>query len=283
MNKEVEPEILTFAQAHSMKIMPLVTNTQFNKAFAHQFLSDTQAQMKAINRLLELCHANHFYGLQLDFEMIKLDDRDALSHFYELAADKLHNAGYKISFAVAPVVTDKPISLFYKKVFQNWEGAYDLKVLGKAGDFISIMAYNQHGGSTTPGATASLEWVKQTVIYALQFVPANKISIGIAAYSTHWYTGQRKINGEEKIAVKMRGINHENAENIIKRNHVTLVWDRQAAVYYGIFVNNWLNEYIFLEDSHSFKKKLRLVKDYQLHGISVFDLGTEDPKIWEQI
>lgn len=284
INKEIEPELYEFAVKHSIKIMPLVTNTQFNRETAHQFLSNTDAQTKALKTIVDLCKQNHFYGIQLDFERINIEDRDALTRFYERAANELHKNGFLISFAIAPVVTDKPTSLFLKKIYENWEGAYDLKKLGEFADFVSIMVYNQHGGGlTTPGPTASLVWANETVKYTLQYISANKISLGIADYSTHWFTGSTKIDNAEKIAVKMRGIDYETATSLARQNKAKFIWDDESATHYAIFNKNWLNEYIFLEDAKSFAAKYRLVEIYKLRGISVFDLGTEDQSIWEKL
>ncbi len=283
VNKQMEPEQYDFATQHHMKIMPLVTNTQFSGDIAHKFLSDANAQNKAINTLIDICKKNHFYGVQFDFEMIKLTDRDALTAFYTLAANEFHKNNLPISFAVAPVITDHTSSLFLKKSYENWEGAYDLKKLGEVADFVSIMAYNQHGGGLTPGSTASLPWVNEAVKYALQYIPANKISLGIADYSTHWYTGSNIVNNVEKIAVKMRALDYKEATSLASRNDAKFIWDKQASIYYVIFTKHWLNEYIFLEDAKSFAAKNKLVSKYKLRGISVFDLGTEDPAIWQKL
>src|SRR5579862_1775449 len=222
VSKEIEPAIFDFAVKHKMKVMPLVTNVGFNKDKAHQFLLDTNAQEKAIAALVTLCQKHHFYGVQLDFEMINIKDRGALTRFYVLAANALHKTGLIISFALAPLVTDKPDSFFLKKIYENWEGAYDFKKIGAVADFVSIMTYNQHGGRTTPGPTANLPWTEQTIIYALQSVPANKISLGIPAYSTHWYTGTCKVEGSEKICLKMRALNYQAARDVLKQNNARL-------------------------------------------------------------
>jgi spore germination protein YaaH len=277
---EIEPDILKFAVQHSMKIMPLVTNRKFSKEIAHSFLSNIDAQTKALETIINICKQNHFYGIQLDFEMINIKDRDALTHFYVLAANELHKNGLLVSFAIAPIVTDKPNSLFLKKIYENWEGAYDLKTLGKAADFVSIMAYNQHGGPTTPGPTATLPWARQAVRYALQYIPSNKISVGIPDFSTHWFTGSAKVNQTEKVSIQMRGINYEKALTLTHQYNEKMIWDKKSSIFYVIFYKHSLNEYLFIENAKSFYLKYKLVKEYKLRGISVFDLGTEDPHIW---
>lgn len=226
---EIEPVLLDFANNHHMKIMPLVTNSQFSHDIARQFLADHNAQQKAVQALLALCKQYHFYGIQLDFEMVKVDERDALTKFFQYAADEMHKQGLVISFSVAPVVSDQQgLSHFLDKIYTNWEGAYDLQKLGEFADFVSIMAYNQHGGSTPPGPTASWEWTNQVIKHALQFMPPKKISLGVPVYSTYWYADTNTGDLSGKMMVKMAGINHEKALEIIKKYHASLQWDKKG-------------------------------------------------------
>lgn len=266
------------AADNHVKIMPLVTNTLFDTKLAHQFLSDPTAQAKAIDTLVADCKAKHFNGLQFDFEMIALTDRDALTAFFKQAANALHQQGLRISFAVAPITSNHPSTYFQKKLNQNWEGAYDLKAIAAFADFISIMAYDQHASGTTPGGTANFDWVNQVVINALTSVPANKISLGIPSYSTHWYLGKDKQGVHTHL--NMDALSHADAMALLKKQHASLQWDPNAKINYAIFTRDWLNEYVFLENEKSFVFKLSLVKKYHLRGISYFDLGSEDPRIW---
>ena len=278
----IDPDILDFAIKHSIKIMPLITNTEFNKDIGHKFLSNPSAQTTAIQSILDVCIKQHYYGVQFDLEMIAIEDRDALTRFYQAAAAALHKKGFVVSFAIAPLVSAPPqASDFLKKLYVNWEGAYDLKKLGEAGDFVSLMTYNQHGGVTTPGPTASIQWIEAAINYALQFIPAQKISLGIPDYSNYWFTGTDTGEASGKTAVQAVGINYEKAMYLIHKYKANLQWDDQAKINFSIYEHDWLNEYIFLENKQSFAAKLALVNKYNLRGISVFDLGTEDPQIWD--
>ena len=58
----------------------------------------------------------------------------------------------------------------------------------------------------------------------------------------------------------------------------SLVCQNQWGSAYVMYSNNYMNEYIFVENEKSFNEKLNLAKRYQLRGISVWKLGYEDPE-----
>jgi spore germination protein len=280
----VDPGLLKFAKEHAIKIMVLVTNVEFDKAKTHQFLSNITAQRKAIQTIIDLAKLYHYDGVQFDFENVGLGDKAALTRFYLAAAQALHKNGFKVSFAVIPVTTDAPQeSAFLKKKYENWGGAYDLKALGKSGDFVTLMAYDQHTHGTTPGPIAGIRWVEAVLTHTLRFIPPQKISLGIPAYSGYWFTGAHSVNGVEKVSAHLAEISYEQVQALMSKYAIKLTWDPKTEVNYAIYEHAWLYQYLFVEDAESFKAKLALAKKYHLGGISVFRLGDEDPKIWEVV
>lgn len=278
----VDPEVIEFAKKHPVKLLAMVTNSGFDSKKAHLFLTDPIAQKKALDALIEDCQKNQFHGIQFDFEMIALTDKDALTNFYQLAAENLHKNGLIISFAIAPTLTDSHFAnLYQKKLYEVWQGAYDFKKLGEISDFVTIMAYDQHASGTTPGPTASAPWVEQVVKHALQLIPANKISLGVPTYSGLWYL---TVNANSnRTTIRYDSISFQTANYILNKTDAQLHWDSQNKVHYTFYEKNGLNRYLFIEDAQSFKFKSRLAKKYQLHGISVFRLGIEDPNIWDTL
>lgn len=277
----INPDILDAATQHSIKLMAMITNAGFDKEQSHKFLSNHTAQTQALNTILTICKQNHLYGIQFDFETIALGDKNALTQFYQSAADLLHKNKLVVSFAIEPTVSDAPFSSEYiRRWYLRLAGAYDLTALGKMADFITLMAYDQHIGRVTPGPTASIDWVDAVIKHTLKFVPANKISLGIPAYSGVWYTG---VSSNKEITTQNDSISYADALGILKRNNGHLQWDDVNKENYAFFQRNWLNEFIYLEDARSLKFKLDLVKKYHLRGISFFRIGIEDPNAWNVI
>ncbi len=280
----IDNDVIHFTKDHSIKLMALVTNVGFDKEKVKKFLGNPEAQKKALDTILTSCQKNHYYGVQFDFEMVALDNRDQLTEFYKNAANLLHQAGFKVSFAIAPVVSEGPFnSDFLKAVYTNWQGAYDLQTLNQYCDFVTVMTYNQHAGKTTPGPTATTPWMEAVIKNLLQYIPAEKISLGIPVYSGYWSTGKNPDDPDQKITAYSVGIDYEKASYLLKKFNGKLIWNSKNQFNYSFFENNWLFEYLFIEDAKSFQAKLALAKKCHLRGISVFYIGIEDPHIWPEL
>jgi spore germination protein YaaH len=277
----LHPMMLKTARETGMKIMPLVGNTNFDRTTTHIFLTDTAAQNRAITTILQLCQNNHFYGVQIDFEGMSAADRDLFSHFYAKIANTLHQQGFKISIAIIPILSKQNDTVYLIRRDKNWSGVYDYKILGKYSDFMTLMTYDQHGESTTPGPVSGDVWNESIIQYALQTVPHDKISLGIPLHSAYWYTGAADAN--QHVHPMNIDITYSKAQALLQENHALLFWSPQDKVHYTIYNRHFLNEYLFIEDAASFKSKLALVKKYKLRGLSNWCLGEEDERIWKYL
>jgi spore germination protein len=275
----LNPQMLQMSKTSHIKIMPLVGNTNFDRKVVHVFLNDTAAQDRAIQSILQLCKQNHFYGIQIDFEGMSFLDRDAFTHFYQKITNVLHENGFHVAVAIVPMLTgDVPATDYLRGRYKYWSGVYDYAALGKISDFVTLMAYDQHGDITTPGPMAGITWDEAIVKYALKYISPDKISLGIPWHSGYWYTGKNSSNAPLHIVVT--NLTYAEMTRLLKDNNATLRWNDEDKVHYAIYQKNFLYEYIFAEDAKSFSAKLDLVKKYRLRGISNWCLGEEDPAIW---
>lgn len=272
--------LIDFGKSNHIRLMPMVTNSKFDAKLTHQFLSNPEARKQALNSLLTACKKNQFYGIQFDFEMIPLTDKKLLTDFYQEAADLFHKNNFVISFAIAPTLMDSHFPTDYqKKLYTVWQGAYDFKKLGEISDFVTIMAYDQHGIGTIPGPIASLPWVNLVIKHALTLIPANKISLGVPTYSGIWYMGT--LPNSTRIVMHYNSLDYKTLQYIIKKLQPRIFWDDLNKVHFSFYDSAGLNKYIFIEDAVSLKAKRNLAMKYKLRGISVFRLGIEDPTIWD--
>lgn len=278
---DVDPTVLDVAKRNNVKVMPLLVNRPFDKDKLHLLLANATARKRAIASMVELCTRHGYWGIQIDFENVSIDDRDALTTFYREAAQAMHAAGKILSIAVVHQLDDLAGTQLYHGWMQaDWRGGYDLKALGDAGDFITIMTYSQHTRRTPPGPSASMPWTLDVLNYFLKFVPANKLSLGIPTGAMHWYTSQEDRITPELARSYSENMSYEWAQHVAARNGAQWNWDDKQKILYTFYPVAGTFEYIFAEDARTFAAKVELVRQKKLHGFSVWVLGPEDQALW---
>lgn len=277
----VDPRVIDLAREHNVGVMPLIVNPGFDQRILHRLLINPQSRARCVATLVDLCKRDKLLGIQFDFENLSMNDRDAFTMFYQETAEALHAGGFWLSVAVVHRTGDYAgPTAYHKWLFENWRAGYDLAELAKAGDFISVMAYDQHTRRTTPGPDAGLPWVRQIVEHFLKYMPPEKLSLGIPLGSMHWYTALDTVRYFENARAWSDAISYDRAMAILKSHRAKIQWNDEQQVPYAVFENDGLFEYMFMEDLQSFKAKFELLKQFKLRGFSAWVLGAEDPSMW---
>lgn len=167
----------------------------------------------------------------------------------------------------------------------GWHGSYDYHELGKYADYLMIMAYDESFYGSKPGPVASHNFVEASIQYALKYVPASKIVLGISFYGRYW---------NEELGIAGNGIHLTKIKEIMEtyETKVTYYENYQApkvefTVKKGdplVYVfNDPLKPgtyTIWYENNDSIKDKLMLVQKYNLKGTGNWSLGQEVSEIW---
>ena len=191
----------------------------------------------------------------------------------------MHHENLQMSAALVHTVENVSGATPYLSfLYENWRAGYSFKDLAEAGDFISIMSYDEHTRRTTPGPVAGVEWVERIVKYLLaEGVPPEKLSLGIPDYSVHWFTD---YTDDKSGFSNGKQISYAAVQYLLGKNNAKPIWNEKAGCNYAVWDNDGVNEYLYIEDSKSLKPKLSILKKYKLRGISVWVLGSEDPAFW---
>lgn len=279
---EVSNELIEQAQASDTRVVPLVVNPGFDQEMVHELLTDTTAQRRAISMMVQYAETYDFDGWQFDFENIRATDRDRYTTFCQEAARAFEEAGLEFSIALVPRNSDLPGPTSYHGwVYKNWRGPFDLTALADTVDFLSLMTYDQHTRSTTPGPISGVPWIESIIQFALdQGVPPEKISMGVPLYSGHW---QPYYSEESGAGATRNGVTYAAVQRLLNEHNARLQWNDTQKVHHTHWTHAGVFEYLFVEDQRSFRAKLDLVREYDLRGFSSWRLGQEDPAIWDHL
>jgi spore germination protein YaaH len=277
-----DPTVLDTAHREKVPVMPIVA--LFGKKKFHDLAASSDAQQRLIDAMLREAKLHGYTGFQFDFENLDYLDRDGLSAVVARAADALHKAGLQLTIATVPNAPGYPgKGGFAKWIYTDWRGAYDLAALAKSADLICLMTYDQQTRWTMPGPVAGWQWTVDNLNYALQFVPKEKLSLGIPLYGYHWYTGAPtvdKATGEEHPNPTADYIGTADALQLAQAFGGKPQWDADDHSAFFYFYRDQMREWIFYTDLHTFRDRYKLASDHGLEGFCSWVLGTEDPQIW---
>ena len=280
---EPQPGIVKAAKDAHITLIPLFA--LFNHEKAHALFNNPKAQDALIASLISESKENGYDGVDLDIEDVLWTDRDGLSAMVKKIADALHQQHLQVQIDVCPGAPGHPgDSAFSAWMFQEWRGGYDLKALADAVDLICLMTYDQNTRWTEPGPVDGWVWTNQNLDYALKFVPKSKISLGIALYGYHWYTGDPGYDGKDRTP-------HPTADYISYANTIYLRdtyggkthWDEEDHTPWFFINRDQMREWFFYTDKRAFMDRFDLAKKSDLQGICAWVLGEEDPAIWAAI
>ncbi len=202
-----------------------------------------------------------------------------LSALVAETAAALHKENLQLSIATVPNAPGSPGESGYSHwLFENWRGGYDLKALAQSVDLICLMTYDQNTRWTMPGPVAGYPWTVDNLEYALQFVPKEKLSLGIPVYGYHWYAGEP--GKDEKPNPTADYIGQQDVDGYIAAYHPHVEWDSTDRVSWFYFYRDDNREWVFYTDKRGFQERFNLARDRGLQGFCSWVLGSEDPEIW---
>jgi spore germination protein YaaH len=272
------PSVLQTAAQHRVPVMPIVASTQ--QAELHKLFTTPRASKVFIDALLAECKKEAYSGFQFDFENVLWTDRDLLSDLVTEAAMALHKEGFQLSIATVPNGPGAPGKSAYSHwLYANWRGVYDLQVLAKSVDLICLMTYDQNTRWTAPGPVAGYPWTVHQLEYALQFVPKEKLSLGIPVYGYHWFAGDP--GKDEKPNPTAEYVGKKEIDQFVESYHPRVEWDASDRVAWFYFYQDDTREWVFYTDKRGFQERLNLVQEHGLEGFCSWVLGAEDPAIWD--
>ena len=161
-----------------LTLTPFGEDGNFNNNLISDIVQNPVARDNLINNLLVVMDEKNFEGLDIDFEFIKAEDRDLFTEFVRVCTEKMHEAGYQVSVALAPKTSATQRGLLY-------EGK-DYRALGAIADHVLVMTYEWGYTYGPPMAVAPLNQVRRVIEYAVTEIPPEKISMGIPNYGYDW-------------------------------------------------------------------------------------------------
>ena len=241
-----------------LTLTPMDEQGMFSNQLIHAVVNDSVAVNALIQNLLGVMEEKGYGGVDVDFEYILAEDRDAFTSFVAELTRVMNENGYVTSVALAPKTSANQPGLLY-------EGK-DYGGLGAAANSVLLMTYEWGYTYGPPMAVAPLNKVREVVEYAVTEIPVSKINLGIPNYGYDWALPY------ESGVTKATTIGNIQAVQIAIRHGAVISFDEVAQTPYFRYTENGIEHEVWFEDVRSMQGKFNLVKEFSLRGMGYWQL-----------
>lgn len=249
-----------------LTLTPFSAEGNFNNYLIHAVLSDENAKNALIRNVRNAVENDGYQGVNIDFEFILAEDRDAFSAFVREMTYSINEIGYEVTVDLAPKTSDDQPGIVY--------AGKDYRALGEAADRALVMTY-EWGYTYGPAmAVAPIDKVRQVLDYAVTEIPNEKISMGVPNYGYDWTLPY--VRGESKAIT----IGNIEALQIAIRNDSEIMFDETSQTPYFSYVTQGTTHEVWFEDARSILAKYKQLREYGLHGFGCWQVMQLFRNMW---
>lgn len=241
-----------------LTLTPFGPDGRFNNNLVTNLVHNPQIQQRLIWNLGKIMQEKRFGGLDIDFEYIMADDRQAYADFVKRITQIMNQFGYQVSVALAPKTSADQSGLLYEGV--------DYRLLGEAANRVLLMTYEWGYTYGPPMAVAPINMVRKVVDYAITEIPLYKISLGIPNYGYDWPLPY------ERGVTRAETVSNLEAVQIAIDNGAEIEFDEEAMSPFFRYWKYGVQHEVWFEDVRSYKAKFDLIKEYGLTGAGYWQI-----------
>ncbi len=249
---------LTHGVKPLLTLTPLTDDGHFNNHLVSALVRNPSARLTLLRGLTGVLAQKGYAGVNIDFEYVPAEDREAFTEFVAYTAELLNRFEYEVSAALVPKTADGQPGLLYEGM--------DYAGLGAAANRVLLMTYEWGYTYGPPMAVAPLNQVRRVVEYALSRIPAEKILLGIPNYGYDWplpfISGSTRAETLGNVQAVQRAIMHGTE----------IHYDETGQSPYFHYWQYGVRQEVWFEDVRSYDAKFRLAEEYGLRGVFFWQL-----------
>lgn len=247
-----------FGTSPVMLLSSITENGNFSTEKASVLFNDTALQNKVLSNIVLTMQQKGYVGLDIDFEFVAAEDREAFIGFVENAVATLSPYGFFVNTDLAPKSSATQAGLLYE--------AHDYAALGAASDTLFLMTYEWGYTYGPPMAVAPINRVREVVEYAVSEIPSYKLTLGIPNYGYDWQLPY------VKGSTAARSIGNEEAVDIASRVGAEILFDNVAMSPYFYYTEGGTSHVVWFEDVRSILAKFDLMDEFDLRGAGYWNI-----------
>ena len=271
-----DSELIALAREYGttplMMLTSLTEEGTFSNELVAQILQNEALADQVIENTMSVLREKGYGGLDVDFEYIPAEYREAYPAFLNKLHERLTPEGYVLFASLAPKNSAEQRGLLYE--------GHDYGAVGEAVDYTLLMTYEWGYTYGPPQAVSPLPEVRRVIDYAVTEIPREKIFLGIPNYAYDWTLPF--VRGESQA----RALSNVAAVQLASDKKAEIQFDETAQTPYFHYyerdpaTGSAREHVVWFDDARSMDQKLRLLRDYDLAGGSVWNIMRYFPQLW---
>jgi cellulose synthase/poly-beta-1,6-N-acetylglucosamine synthase-like glycosyltransferase/peptidoglycan/xylan/chitin deacetylase (PgdA/CDA1 family)/spore germination protein YaaH len=252
---------LIHQQRPDLPILPLVQNyknEQWNTDVLVKSVSSEEQRQKLIASLLDLIAKNNFGGLTIDIEEVPASSQTNLFIF----VSELHQALQERHLILAQAVP-----------FDNPDWNYT--AFASVTDYLMLMGYDEHWSTGEAGPIAGVEWFESILKKRMKQLSPAKTIVCIGNYGYNW-----SDDGSEAETVSFQDALLTATESLDSPRDIKFDLASKNP-YYTYDEEDGSTHTVWFLDAVSAYDEIVNAQSYNVAGIALWRMGSEDPSLWE--
>lgn len=236
------------------------TSANYDSDIISQMFNSSVNREKVINNIFKFVEDKKLNGVVVDFSHFKTADEQLYVQFIKELSAKLHANNKKII-----------VNIF------NVQSSHT-KTICNVSDYIIVKLYGEKStASKVSGPTASVNYVENIINKIIENkIDVEKTILEISTTSVLWTERKGTVINAEEYDMKA-------VSEYIKLNGIDLLRDEKVGQNYINYTKGITTYKMWLEDEYSIKLKTELIKKHNFAGISIYESGNEEEKIYSVI
>ena len=251
-------ELLRYCAENDVRVIPTIGSFDYD-AMSAAFASQ-EAYRRQINTIVSEVERYGFDGIDLDYEMIQVSEKENFFLFLDELSRELRSNNRILSVTV----------------FAQWENAnytdheqtrqvQDYVRIGQIADEVRIMAYDYTlQSSRTPGPIGPIHWIEDVLDYATKTIPNEKIWLGVHLYGYQW--------SESRTVA----FTYTTGQTIINNPNINAQFNEALGEGYAEFgCDNGQSCTAYFQNQRGVEMRREIARRYSIAGVAYWRLGGE--------
>ncbi|MCC8098226.1 MAG: LysM peptidoglycan-binding domain-containing protein [Eubacterium sp.] len=257
-DEELIAEAKRYGAGAIMLVSALTENGAFSNELASRLINSPEMQNSFIENVIENMKEKGYIGLDMDFEFIYPQDAAAYARLISRLKSRLNEEGFFLFVALAPKTSRNQTGLLYE--------GHNYYELGNSSNVELIMTYEWGYTFGPPMSVAPINKVREVVEYAVSEISPSKIYMGMPNYGYDWKLPY--VKGESRA----ESISNVEAVDRAFENNAEIMFDNLAQSPFYNYKKDDSEHEVWFEDAKSIDAKVKLAMEYNLAGLSYWNI-----------